>query len=287
MDKIKIITDSTCDLPVEVTKQYDLEVLPLIVNFGEESYKDGVDINLKEFLDKMYNSDVFPTTTQVNPQRFYECYKKYIEDGYKIVSIHLSSKMSGTYQSAKIAVDLLESDGIIKNKEEEIVIIDSLNVTSGLGILAIEASKLNKKGKSIREIEAGIKELIPHVRSCLAFSSLDNLVKGGRLSKTAGLIGNVLGIKLILEVRDGEMAVMDKTRGAKKAIKKITSYLDEKGIKEGTESVLLDADNKDMLDALKEKIDSLGKEFINANVGCIVGTHSGGAACGVFFIEDF
>lgn len=287
MDKIKIITDSTADLPIELVKKYDIEVLPLIVNFGEESFKDGVDIHLDEFLNRMYNSDIFPTTTQVNPQRFYDCYKKYIEQGYKIVSIHLSSKMSGTYQSARMAVELLEADSIIENPEEQIVIIDSLNVTSGLGILVIEACKLKEEGKSIKEIEEKIKELIPHVKSCLAFGSLENLVKGGRLSKTAGVIGNILGIKLILEVKDGEMAVMDKLRGGKKAVKKILSYLEEKGIKQETASILLNADDKDILHELKNKLDILDNEFIEAQVGCIVGTHSGGGACGVFFIENY
>lgn len=286
MEKIKIITDSTADLPKEIVEKYNIEVLPLFVNFGEESFRDGVDIKLEEFLEKMYTLGVFPTTTQVNPQRFYECYKKYIEDGYKIVSIHLSSKMSGTCQSAKMAVEMLLSDSILKNAED-IIVIDSLNVTSGLGILVIEACKLREQGKTIKEIKDGIIERMPHVKSCLAFSSLDNLVKGGRLSKTAGMIGSILGIKLILEVKDGEMAVMDKVRGGKKAVKTILSYMDEKGIKEGSTSILLNADNKDILGELTNRINSMDREFIEAHVGCIVGTHSGGGACGVFFIEEY
>ncbi|WP_138203770.1 DegV family protein [Haloimpatiens lingqiaonensis] len=286
MEKIKIITDSTADLPKHIVDKYGIEVLPLFVNFGEESFRDGVDIHLEEFLERMYTSDMFPTTTQVNPQRFYECYKKYIEEGYKIISIHLSSKMSGTYQSAKMAVEMLISDSLLKNPDD-IVVIDSLNVTSGLGILVIESCKLRDEGKTIKEIQQGIIERIPHVKSCLAFSSLDNLVKGGRLSKTAGMIGNILGIKLILEVKDGEMAVMDKLRGGKKAVKKIISYMDEKGIKQGATSILLNADNKDILEDLKTKVDSLDREFVEAHVGCIVGTHSGGGACGVFFIEEY
>ncbi|MFD3155851.1 DegV family protein [Haloimpatiens sp. FM7330] len=279
MEKIKIITDSTADLPIDIVKKYDIEVLPLIVNFGDESYFEGVDIHLMEFLKKMDESDTFPTTTQINPQRFYECYKKYLEQGYKIVSLHISSKMSGTYQSACIARDMLET--------EDIVVIDSLNVTSGLGILVMESCKMKEEGFSIYEVEEKIEEMKPHVKSALAFGSLDNLVKGGRLSKTAGFIGNVLKIKLILEVKDGEMSVMDKVRGGKKAIRKILTCLDERGIKKDTTRILLNVDNKDILEELRSKISSMEKEFIEAQVGCVVGTYAGWDACGVFFVEDY
>lgn len=116
--------------------------------------------------------------------------------------------MSGTYQSACLAKDMLDSGNI--------TVIDSNNVTSGLGLLVIKACKLKDEGLSIEEIAKGVKETIPHIKSVLAFETLDYLVKGGRLSKTAGFIGNVLGIKPILAVENGEMVVKDKVRGSKK-----------------------------------------------------------------------
>lgn len=196
MDKIKIITDSTRDLPSYITNKYDVEVLPLLVNFGKESYRDGVDITLHQLLMRIKEQNEFPTTAQVNPQRFLECYKKYIDEGYKIISIHLSSKMSGTYQSACIAKGMLETD--------DIIVIDSNNVTSGMGLLVLKACKLKEQDKTHEKIAQEVIEAIPHVKSILAFETLDNLVKGGRLSKTAGIIGNILGIKPILAVEDGE-----------------------------------------------------------------------------------
>ena len=144
MEKIKIITDSTVDLPLEIIQKYDIEVLPLTVHFGEESYRDGVDIKFPEFLEKMRSSEVFPTTSQVNPQSFYECFRGYIKEGYKIISINLSSKLSGTYQSACIARDMIESD--------DIIIIDSLNVTSGLGLLVLKTCRLRDEGLRVKEI---------------------------------------------------------------------------------------------------------------------------------------
>lgn len=279
MEKIKIITDSTADLPNPLIEKHDIEVLPLIVNFGSESYRDGVDIKLPEFLEKMNNSGDFPTTSQVNPQTFYDCYKGYLEAGFKIVSLHISSKMSGTYQSACIARDMLET--------EDIVVIDSLNVTSGLGLLVLKACNLKARGLSIKEIEKSIIETIPHVKSALAFESLDNLVKGGRLSKTAGVIGNLLGIRLILGVVDGEMAVLDKVRGSKKAVKTILDYVEKYGMKDDEPSILLQVENEEIFQALKESLDSKDTGYYESEVGCVVGTHSGTGACGLFFIEKY
>ena len=279
MQKIKIITDSTCDLNKDIIERYNIEVLPLLVKIDDETYRDGEDITLQEYLYKMKNSAEFPTTTQVNPHRFSECYKKYLDEGYKIVSIHLSSKMSGTYQSACVAKNMLET--------EDIIIIDSYNVTSGLGLLVLKACKLNEEGYNILEIEEKLKKIVPHIKSAIAFDSLDNLVKGGRLSKTVGTIGGILGIKLILTIKDGEMAVIDKVRGTQKAIRTILKNLDKTGIKEGEMSILLQASDKDILGRLRDHMNQREMEFIECEVGCVVGTHSGEGACGIFYIEDY
>ncbi|EKN36658.1 DegV family protein [Clostridium botulinum CFSAN001627] len=279
MEKIKIITDSTADLPKDIIEKYDIEVIPLFVSFGDKVYKDGVDIKLEQLFTKIEKENVFPQTSQVNPQRFYEYYKKYIDKGYSIISIHISSKMSGTYQSACLAKDMLDSDNI--------TVIDSNNVTSGLGLLVIKACKLKDEGLSIEEIVKGVKETIPHIKSVLAFETLDYLVKGGRLSKTAGFIGNVLGIKPILAVENGEMVVKDKVRGSKKAIRAIFEYIGKLGLKQGEPYVLLHVQNKDILGTLRENLNQDEANFIECTVGCVVGIYAGPRACGIFFIEDY
>jgi DegV family protein with EDD domain len=278
MEKIKVITDSTSDLPLEIIEKYDIEVIPLLITFGEDSYKDGVDIDIYQLLEKMRYMNEFPVTSQVIPKRFLEYYEKYINEGYKIISIHLSSKMSGTYQSACMAKEMLQS--------EDIVVIDSLNVTSGLGLLVIKAAKLKEKNLNIKQIEEEIKKLIPHVKSALVFNSLENLVKGGRLSKTAGVVGNILAIKPIMAVENGEVIVRDKVRGSKKVVRTILDYLDKKGIRDNETSMLLDIESKD-IDTLREALKRKNREFIECKVGCTVGVHAGEDACGVFFIEDF
>lgn len=277
MEKIKIITDSTLDLPAELIREKDIEVLPLLINFGEESYLDGVEITTKEMIDKINATGVLPTTAQVTPNRFEESFKKYLDEGYKIVALTLSSDMSGTYQSACIAKDMLESD--------DIIVIDSRNVTSGLGLLVLKACELRDKGLGIKEIEEGILKAIPKVKCSLNFESLENLVRGGRLSKTAGTIGSVLGLRLILEIKDGKMSVKDKVRGSKKALKKLVSDFESADVDFDSPIVLLELLNEDVYQGLKIYFQEKNINYIDAKVGCTVGIHSGIKPCGIFFFE--
>lgn len=278
MEKIRIITDSTSDLSEDIIKKYNIEVLPLIVNFGEESYYDGVDMTFDKLISKIDGGAEFPTTSQINPQRFYDCFKKNLEEDYKIIYIGIGSKFSGTYQSACIARDMFNT--------EDIVIVDSENVTSGLGILVIYAGRLMEQGKNLREIEKEILSSIPKVDNMLAFNSIEHLIKGGRLSKTAGFIGNVLNIKPMLAIKDGEIGVVDKVRGTKKAIKAVIDYLDDKNIKSGTPVILLEAPGGDMKSIVRKKLEEKDIEIIEQKVGCVVGTHSGPDAVGVLFIKE-
>ena len=277
MEKIKIITDSTLDLPAELIREKDIEVLPLLINFGEESYLDGIEITTKEMIDKIDATGVLPTTAQVTPNRFEESFKKYLDEGYKIVALTLSSDMSGTYQSASIAKDMLESD--------DIIVIDSRNVTSGLGLLVLKACELRDKGLGIKEIEEGILKAIPKVKCSLNFESLENLVRGGRLSKTAGTIGSVLGLRLILEIKDGKMSVKDKVRGSKKALKKLVSDFESADVDFDSPIVLLELLNEDVYQGLKIYFQEKNINYIDAKVGCTVGIHSGIKPCGIFFFE--
>ena len=278
MDKIKIITDSSADLPNEVFQKLNIDVLPLLINFGEESHLDGVDINIEELFEKIETSDVFPNTAQVTPPRFAEAYEKYLKQGYKIISIHLSSCMSGTYQSACLAKQMLESD--------DIYVVDSQNVTSGLGLLAYRAAILRDRGLSVEEIVADLEESKEYISSSLCFESLDNLVRGGRITKTVSVVTGVLGIKLILEVKDGLMAVKDKGRGSKKAVKRIIKDIEHYGLKEDMPIVLLNVNNEDVYKPIKEYLDEHNLNYIDAVVGCTVGIHSGNNATGVFFMSN-
>ena len=283
MSKVKIITDSTCDLPKWLVDSLDVLVLPLQVTVNNGTYLDGVDMDIDKFFEEMAKSEEFPKTSQVTPPRFEEVYKTYLDEGYEIVSLHLSSKMSGTYQSATIAKQMLETD--------KIHIIDSMNVTCGLGMLVRKACKLRDEGKGAEEIAKEVRRAIPHVKCTLNFQSMDNLVKGGRLSKTTAFVGGLLGIKLNIAVEDGEMVVRDKVRGSKKALRYLIDYMEKTGISEDITPIVLNAgaeeDNMGVLNGIIDYLKEKNIEFIESSVGCVVGTHSGKNACGIFFLENY
>ena len=277
MEKIKIITDSTADLPKEVYEKYDIEVLPLLINFGEESYLDGVEITPEVLFERIEKEGSLPTTAQVIPNRFMDTYKKYLDDGYKIISIHISSAMSGTYQSACIAKDTLES--------EEIFVIDSKNVTAALGMLVLKAAILKENGYGTKEIAEELEKIKFNIKSSILFESLDNLVRGGRISKTAGIVGSVLGIKLILEIKDGLMSVKDKIRGSKKAIKKIISDLESNDLDNDVPVIFIEVDNPEVTNALETYLIENKVNYILSPVGTTVCIHSGRKCCGLVFLN--
>lgn len=276
MEKIKIITDSTADLSQELYDKYDIEVLPLLINFGDDSYLDGVEINPEEVFRRIEKDNVLPTTAQVIPTRFEETYKKYLDEGYKIISIHMSSAMSGTYQSACIAKNSLESD--------DIVVIDSQKVTSALGILVLKAAKLREKGLSLNEIEREINKCRDKVKASIVFESLEYLVRGGRISKTAGVIGGMLGIKVLLEIKDGLMAVKEKIRGNKKAIKRMISDLESAELDPELPVLLIDVQNIEIKQALRDYLNENNINYIECPVGSTVSIHSGPQCCALVFL---
>ncbi|GAA0114843.1 DegV family protein [Clostridium senegalense] len=280
-EKIKIITDSTCDIPKEIVEKYDIEVIPQIINVDGQSYLDGVEITLPTLLEKMEKSNEFPKTGQINPHRFVEIYEGYLKEGYKIVAIHMSSKMSGTYQSALVAKDLLET--------EDVFIIDSQAVCAALGVLVLKAAILRDKGLTAKEIYDETLDTVDKVRSITCFQSLTNLIKGGRLSKTAGAIGSFLGIKLLLTIKDGEMTVMEKIRGNKKVQRSILEYLEKYDLDEEYPVIVIESDfkeeNASIYDSSKEFLGSKNAKVYECPPGCSVGVHSGNNVFAIFFIE--
>ncbi|WP_300350740.1 DegV family protein [Clostridium sp.] len=279
MEKIKIITDSTCDLSKEIIDKYDIDVMPMLINFGEDSYLDGVEIKVDAMLDRIERENTLPTTAQIIPSRFIERYKKYLDEGYKVISIHISSHMSGTYQSACLAKSELESD--------DIVVIDSKNVTVGLGLVILKAANLIEKGISLSELEKEILEYRDHIKSTIAFESLDNLVRGGRLSKGKALFVNALGIKLMLNVQNGEMNVQGKIRGTKKMVKEMIEQFASIPKKEGEPIILVELENEDIYIPIKEYLEENNIEYMKLPLGCSVAIHSGTKVCALFYVEEY
>ncbi|HOO29138.1 MAG TPA: DegV family protein, partial [Lachnospiraceae bacterium] len=177
---IRIITDSTSDISMEKAKELNVDVMALTVSFGEQSYKSGIDITNAEFYKRLVSSSELPKTAQVNPYEFEEKYKEYLDAGDEIISIHISKELSGTYQSAVIAKEALDSD--------KIAVLDSLNVTSALGLLVIIAAKMRDEGASMQEITDALHSYIPRLRLFVVLDTLDYVRKGGRISPTIAFI---------------------------------------------------------------------------------------------------
>ena len=218
MDKIKIITDGSCDLSHEVLNKFNINVVPLGVSFGEEHYTAGVDIDNKEFYAKMKESKELPKTFCPSPENF--C-KEYQCEEDKIIVIALSSKLSGTYNSASLARDLYLSE----HKEKDIRVIDSMTGSIGAGLLLIKAAKMISEGKDIDEIVEAIENLKEKISFYGTLETLENAIKGGRINPLAVKIIGALNFKAIVQIKDGVVKPIDKARGESNSIKKVANYI--------------------------------------------------------------
>ena len=277
MEKIKILTDSCLDIPEELIQKNNIDILPVLINFGDESYVDRDEIDLKTMLEKIDKDEVLPTTAQIIPSRFEEYFRKAINEGYKVVAILMSSNMSGTYNSACIAKEMVESD--------DITIIDTQVITSAQGFFVLKACELRDKGLSPQEIKAEIEKMIPKMNASLCFESLENLVRGGRISKTAGVIGTALGLRVIVGFENGMMVAKDKVRGNKKVIKKIISEYENSNVDKNEPVMLIEIESPEIKGELKKYLDENNIKYIETTPGCAVGIHSGLGACGFFFLN--
>lgn len=278
MEKIKILTDSCLDLPEELIQKNNIDILSALINFGDKSYVDREEINLKEMLDKIEKEGILPTTAQITPNRFEEYFRKALDEGYKVVAVLMSSNMSGTYNSANIAKEMIGSD--------DITIIDTQVITSAQGFFVLKACELRDKGLSPEEIKAEIEKMIPRMNASLCFESLENLVRGGRISKTAGVIGTALGLKVIIGFEDGMMVAKDKVRGSKKVIKKIISEFESSNPDKNEPVILIEIESPEIKGELKKYLDENNINYIETTPGCAVGIHSGLGACGLFYLSE-
>ena len=277
MEKIKIVTDSCLDLPEELIRENNIEILPVLINFGDKSYVDREEINLKEMQEKIEREKVLPTTAQITPSRFEEYFRNALNEGYKVVAVLMSSNMSGTYNSACIAKDMIESD--------DIVIVDTQVITSAQGFFVLKACELRDKGFTAEEIKKEIDAMKHKMKASLCFESLENLVRGGRISKTAGAIGTALGLRVIIGFEDGMMVAKDKIRGNKKVLKKIISDYENSNPDKNEPVMLIEIVSPEIKAELKSYLEENNIKYIETTPGCAVGIHSGSRVCGLFFLS--
>lgn len=275
---ITILTDTMCDVPREFVEKYNIKVLPLLVNFGEESFRDGIDITADEFFKKLETSQELPTTSQINPPQFESIFKEEIGKNNTIIGILGSSKLSGTYNSAIIAKNSIADDNIH--------IIDSEAVTLGAGLLVIKAARLAQEGRKAEEIVEEIEEAKKRLKQFFIVGNLKYLYKGGRISLSASVIGSILNIKPIITTVDGKLEMLEKTRGVKKAISMMMDMIKDNGWSLDDKVIGINHTIcPEYADYVEELINMEYKprEIIRGEVGSVVGTHAGPGCVALHF----
>ncbi len=278
---IRLITDSVADIPKHLAEQHDIIVMPLTVNFGDESYVDGVEIDIATFFEKMSNSKALPTTSQVPMGVFLEKFQSLLEeteDSY--LGLFMSSKLSGTCAAAQQAVQEIGSDRLL--------VMDSQLVTFTFGQVVLALAENLHKVDSLAAAKQMAERLIDAVEVRYIVDKLDNLRRGGRLKPSEAFLGSMLNIKPILTIKDGELKAVGKARGRKKALKLIFDWLAEnKFVLDNKYVAVFNAQSIDYQEQLKaallERYPTV--QLQEAEIGCVVGTHSGPGCIALSFIN--
>jgi DegV family protein with EDD domain len=276
---IKIITDSTSDIPEALIKQYGINVVPLTVNFIEKSYKDGVELTGDEFFEKLAASEEMPTTSQVSIGEFVEVFEKELETSKDILCVNISSDLSGTYNAAMQAKEHMGN--------EHVHVVDSRLVSFALGVVVVEAARKLEQGVALEEVIDYLEHVHEDMQNIFIFDTLEYLLKGGRLSKNEALLGNLLNIKPILTIEDGALKSRDKIRGRKKAIKYAIKQVMADYEKQPFKKIAIfqSADSqmmKEIRTRLEEEFDF--DEILESKIGSVVGTHSGPGCAALSYI---
>ena len=214
---IKIVTDSSADLPPQLLEELGVTVVPLYVRFGNEVYRDRIDIHEDDFYRRLQHDPVHPCTIQPSPQDFVSVYEKLAPEVDGIVSIHISSKLSGTYNSALQAKEKMEGQCPIE-------VIDSKMTTIGLGLMVIAAARVAKANGSIQQVADEVNRIMPNVHLLGLLDTLKYLALGGRIGKAKALVGSVLSVKPVLTLKDGEVAPAGQVRSRSKGIDRLYEF---------------------------------------------------------------
>jgi len=265
---VKVVTDSGADLPSQLAQELGISVVPLYVRFGEEVYRDRVNISEDEFYQRLEHDPVHPSTVQPGPQDFLEVYRKLSPDADGIVSIHVSGKLSGTYNSALMAKEMMETGCPIE-------VVDSQAVTMGQGFLAIVAATTANAGESLDKIVDEVKQAIPKIHFLALFDTLKYLLLGGRIGKAKALLGSILNVKPMLSLKDGEVVPAGQVRTRAKGIDRLFEFVQNAA--DIQDLAIVYNTTPDEAQNLAERIGSIfDREKIRiARIGPALGVHMG------------
>lgn len=279
---IRIITDSGADIPqgTGAMSREDLTILPMHIYFGEKEFMDGVDLTHRQFYELLIESEELPKTSQIPPYEFEQVYEQAVTAGEQVIVITISSKLSGTYQSACVAAE---------DYEGKVYVVDSLNATLGERCLVDYALRLKDQGKEAEEIVAELEQARGRIRLLALLDTLEYLKKGGRISKSVAMVGGMLSIKPVVSVVDGEVVMVGKARGSRNGNNLLVQEIQKAGGVDYSMPYYLGYTGLDdhMLQKYVEDSRALWESHVDqlhaTTVGGTIGTHVGPGAIGVFF----
>lgn len=284
----KIVTDSTADLPKEYMEEHDLGCMYLSCIIDGVTYGQDNQLPEKEFYGLMRNEGKMPTTSQINPEEAKAAFEKYLEKDKEILYLAFSSGLSGTYNSVRIAAEELMEE----RPDCRIIVIDTLAASLGEGLLVYKAVALRDAGKSLDEVADWVRENLLHLTHVFTVDDLFHLYRGGRVSKSAAVLGTLVGIKPKLHVdNEGHLIMLGKVRGRKKSLTALVDYMEEKMGSYRNQNDIVFISHGDALeeaefvrDQIKERfgIDS----FLINYVGTVIGSHTGPGVIALFFMGE-
>ncbi len=278
---VRVVTDSASDLPSEIAEELGVTIVPVYVNFGTNVFRDGVDLTTDGFFDKLLDGSVFPTTSQPSPGDFKEAYSRVASDGADgIVSVHISSRVSGTVNSANQGAQQTDTSCPIR-------VVDTLQASMATGLVAIAAAQAAQAGASINEVVA-IAESATRRSQCIALlDTLEYLVKGGRVGKARGALGNLLRIKPMIILREGEVHELAKERTYKRAVARLIRTAEE--FAPAAAAAVMYSTNREPAEQLAQSISHLlvhgSDPIVIGRMGPALGTHAGPGALGIGILE--
>jgi DegV family protein with EDD domain len=276
-----IVLDSTSDFPEAAERFANVRVVPLYVRFGDDTYRDRIDIDPHEFYERLRVAKVLPTTSQPTPQDFLDTYEQLA--GYeRIYSLHLSAKLSGTYQSAALAA--AEAAG------DRVVVVDTGSASAAIGMLALALQRRLQRGAQDDEVDALVDRFRRRSRVVFTVDTLEFLQKGGRIGRGQALAGTLLNVKPILQISEGEVVPVGRVRGRQKALQEFGRIFTADTVNTaGLRVAIAHADSEAWVDVIKDLVRRarpLAEIEIVATLGAVVGTHAGPGCVGFFWFQD-
>lgn len=271
--KVLVVTDSTSDIPAHFREELGIEVVPLSINFENETLLDGVDISPEQYVERLRTIDKLPSTAQPTVEQFQSAYKKGLDAGLDVICITISTGLSGTHNSASLAAEQLDPT--------RIRVVDSLAASTALGWLVVETARAAEGGASLEEAVAVAERNRPHVHFFALLETLDYVYKGGRIGRAGHMVGSALGIKPILGLDDGTVVPVERVRTWKKALNRMIEVASSRG--KLLDVAVLHTDNlaeaQKVVDALKPRFPDANYEIVFA--GTTIATYAGPGAVGI------